>query len=73
MIVEEAKKVLRDNGYFVDNLWHIDDVKTRYKCDDETAQDILNGALTNGYIMEQINEAIIEACEDDELEEVDEE
>jgi len=52
--IEQAKKVLRESGYFVDNLWHIDDVKLRYKCDDEQAQDVLNSALTNEATMEQI-------------------
>lgn len=53
--VEQAKKVLRDNGYFVDNLWHVDDVKLRWKCtDDEVAQDVLESALTNDATMEQI-------------------
>lgn len=45
--VEKARQVLRDNGYFVDNLWHVDDVKERYNCtDDEQAQEILYNALT---------------------------
>jgi len=26
-IVEAARKVLRSHGYFVDNLWHTDDVR----------------------------------------------
>jgi hypothetical protein len=52
--IEQAKKVLRESGYFVDNLWHIDDVKLRYKCDDEQAQDVLNSALTNEATVEQI-------------------
>ena len=42
-------------GYFIDNLWHVDDVKLRYNCDDnEQAQDILDKALTNEYTLEQI-------------------
>lgn len=73
MIVEEARKVLRDNGYFVDNLWCIDDVKLRFKCDDETAQDILYKALTNDWVVEQIHFAIRELCEEENLVEVDEE
>lgn len=72
MSVEEAKKVLRDNGYFTDNLWHIDDVQLRYKCDEETAQDILNNALTNEWVMEQIHYAIQTQCEEEQLEEVEE-
>jgi hypothetical protein len=69
MTVEQAKEVLRENGYFVDNLWHVDDVKLRYNCDDdEQAQDILNGALTNDATMEQIWFAIDMVATDDGLE-----
>ena len=53
--VENARAVLRENGYFVDNLWHVDDIKLRYQCDDnEVAQDILYKAVTNEATMEQI-------------------
>ena len=67
--VQKAKEVLRENGFFVDNLWHVDDVKLRYNCDDdEQAQDILNGALTNDATMEQIWFAIDMVATDDGLE-----
>lgn len=57
--VKKAKEVLRQAGYFVDNLWHVDDVKLRFVVfDDEDAQDILNDALTNDWIMEQIHYGI---------------
>ena len=62
--VENAKKVLRDHGYFVDNLWHIQDVQANYmKASDEDAQKILNIALTNEATMEQISFAITNAIE----------
>ena len=54
LAIESAKKVLKENGYFVDNLWHIDDVKSKFKCDGDVAQEILNQALTNEATMEQI-------------------
>ncbi len=69
MTVEEAKAVLRENGFFVDNLWHVDDIKLRYNCEDnEQAQDILNCALTNDATMEQIWFAIDMVAQDDGLE-----
>ena len=69
MSVEEAKAVLRENGYFVDNLWHVDDVKLRYNCDDdEVAQDILDRALTNDATMEQVWFAIDMVAQDEGLE-----
>ena len=69
MTVEQAKKVLRDKGFFVDNLWHIDDVKLSYDCEsDEQAQAILDGALTNDATMQQIWEAIDVYAEEERLE-----
>jgi hypothetical protein len=52
--LELAKALLKENGYFVDNLWHTDDVKSRFECDDATAQKILYDALTNEATMEYI-------------------
>ena len=52
--IEQAKKTLRDAGYFTDNLWHVDDVKQNYDCDNETALEILDNALTNDKTTEQI-------------------
>lgn len=62
--VKKAKEVLRQAGYFVDNLWHVDDVKLRFVVfDDEDAQDILNDALTNEWVMEQIHYSIGDIAE----------
>lgn len=52
--IEEAKALLKQNGYQTDNLWHIDDVKEKFKCTDEEAQRVLYRALTNDATMEQI-------------------
>lgn len=52
--VEKAKKLLREAGYFVDNLWCVDDVKGKFDCTDEEAQGVLYGALQNDATMEQI-------------------
>ena len=56
MTTTEAKQILRDNGYFVDNLWHIHDV---YNVADgniqkDQAMQVLSMALTNEVTMEQI-------------------
>lgn len=57
--VNKARAVLRKAGYFTDNLWHIDDVKSKFEVfDNEDAQDILNDALTNEWVMEQIHISI---------------
>jgi len=56
--IEQAKQLLKANGYFTGNLWRIEDVQLRYPCDEETAQDILDGALTNEATVEQVFLAI---------------
>ena len=69
--VEAAKAVLKKNGYQVDNLWHIDDVKCNYDCSDRDAHGILYAALTNDATMEQIWFAIDFHAEDEGLEKKD--
>lgn len=55
MTTTQAKEVLRNAGYFVDNLWSIDDV---INVDDslskEQAMQVLSMSLTNDATMEQI-------------------
>lgn len=70
MTVQQAKQVLRDAGYFVDNLWCVDDVKENYKCSDEDAQEVLDKALTNDATMEQIWFAIKMVAEDKGFEQI---
>lgn len=63
--IEDAKKILERNGYFVANLWHIDDVKSwAYECDDAMAQKILHMGLTNPYVMDTIWRAIDTAVDE---------
>jgi hypothetical protein len=66
--IESAKALLRKAGYFTDNLWCNEDVQNRFKCDSETAQAILNTALTNEATMEQIHYAIGDAADFEGLE-----
>jgi hypothetical protein len=63
-LVVKAKETLRENGYYVDNLWHVEDVKLKYKkASTEEAQNILKVALSNEATMEQIWFAIDDAIE----------
>ena len=55
MNIEQAKEVLKENGYYVDNLWHIDDVKQHGDLSNEEAYDILDSTLRNDYTIETIN------------------
>jgi hypothetical protein len=59
--IEQAKQILKEAGYFVDNLWHVSDVKDSCNCNDDVAQTILLKALTNEATMEQIWYSIDEA------------
>jgi hypothetical protein len=71
--IEEAKQTLTNAGYFTDNLWHVSDVKENFKqtffdeVSDDTAQMILEYALTNPSTMEHIWEAIRIAAIDENL------
>ena len=72
--IEKAKETLRAAGYFTDNLWHVDDVKLRFDVtDNEDAQAILEAALTNDWIMEQIHYSIGEAAMDNGFEKLENE
>tara|TARA_R110000803_G_scaffold52502_3_gene108102 strand:- start:185 stop:460 length:276 start_codon:yes stop_codon:yes gene_type:complete len=68
--IEEAKTTLKNNGYFVDNLWSTEDVFRNFKCTEEEAQEVLEMALTNEATMEQIWFAIDFHGEDNQLTEV---
>ena len=52
--LEETKKLLRDNGYYTERLWTVKDVKGKFECTDEQAQDILDKSLNNDATMGQI-------------------
>lgn len=54
MSIEQAKQVLKDAGYFVDNLWQIVDVTDNYECSQQMAQSILEDSLTNDVTIERI-------------------
>ena len=57
--IEQARELLETHGYFVKNLWHVDDVTYNYpECSEEEAQDILHDALTNPATFDQIWGAI---------------
>lgn len=67
MTTKEAKDFLRSEGYFVDNLWHVNDVQENFECDDETAQNILYWVLTSPTMIEHINEDISNIARNEKL------
>ena len=55
----KTRKALMDTGYYVGNIWHIDDVKDKFKdVSDDDAQDVLDEVLTSHWIIEKIQEGI---------------
>jgi len=70
--IEKAKTFLEKEGYFTYNLWCVDDVKSKFNCTDEEAQDVLRRAMQNDATMEQIWLAIDIAGESNDLERVEE-
>ena len=58
--VDLAKETLHNNGYFIESLWHIEDVKSQFDCTDKEAMEVLNSVLKNPYIIQEINSHIRE-------------
>lgn len=52
--IKEAKQILKDAGYYTDNLWNVEDVQDIFDCSDKEAQDVLDHALTNEGTMHHI-------------------
>ena len=68
MTVQEAINVLRSNGYYVDNMWGREDVREKFHCTDEEADEILDNALNSDWICERIQDAIFDEGHQMELE-----
>lgn len=60
--LQEAREILRMNGYYTDNLWHIDDVKQNYDITDDQAYEMLDKAMQLDYTTSNIFEIIDEVC-----------
>ena len=65
MSVDSAKGYLKERGYFVDNLWHLNDVSDRFECTDDQAHKVLSKVLESDYIMMSIHEAICQVAQDE--------
>lgn len=63
MSEQEARDVLERVGYHTQNLWHINDVKGKYKCTDAQAMVILTNAMQYEATYEQIWMSIDAAAE----------
>ena len=56
--IEQAKAVLKNAGYAVENLWSNRDVQKEFDCTDDEAAVILRMALTEDVTVEQIYSSI---------------
>jgi len=62
--INDAKELLKKEGYYVDNLWRVWDVQERYDCEDSDAYEVLDRAVSSEYIQERIFELINDIAED---------
>ena len=62
--INNAKELLRKEGYYIDNLWRVWDVQERYNCEDNDAYEVLDKAVSSEYIQERIFELIDNITED---------
>lgn len=64
MTVKQAKQVLRDAGYYVDNMWHVNDVKIiDPTISTSDAQEVLHNVMNCAPIMEMVWDGIKEQVE----------
>jgi hypothetical protein len=57
-IVETSRAALKKEGYYTDNLWHVNDVTNLYNCTDEQAMNILNRVMQSEAVIEYIFDSI---------------
>jgi len=55
---EKALNLLSDEGYYVKNLWGVDDVMIGWECTKEQALEILDKTFDNEYVNETIFDII---------------
>lgn len=61
--ITEALDLLEREGFFVQNLWHIQDVMNNFDCTPNEAQEVLLEAVCSDYIMTEINISITDKAE----------
>lgn len=60
---EDLRQELRLRGYQTDNLWHTEDVMQNYDCESEVAMEILELAMNNDWVIENIFSIVDEYAE----------
>jgi len=62
---EDLRQELQLRGYQTDNLWHTEDVMQNYNCESEVAMEILELAMNNQWVIENIFTIVDQYAEDD--------
>ena len=62
---EDLRTELQLRGYQTDNLWHIDDVMQNYDCDSEVAMEIIELAMNNEWVIQNIFTIVDEYAKND--------
>ena len=62
--ISQAKDVLEEAGYYIRNLYQVEDVQSIYECTDNQAFDVLDKALDNNETANEIWENIRYFAED---------
>lgn len=52
--IQAARKLLAEAGFQVEYLWHIEDVKTMYECDDATAMRVIQNACNCPSVVDRV-------------------
>ncbi len=63
----ECLDYLESQGFYVQNLWHIQDVQNQFECSDEEAFEVLDNAVSGEWIIEQINGRILDISNENNL------
>lgn len=65
--IEQAKVLLHQNGYYIDNLWSVDDIQQSFYCTEHEAFEVLEDVFNSDYINEAIAGELMRVAEDREL------
>ncbi len=56
--IEKAKAELKEAGFYVDNLIHIQEVKKRFECSDEMAYEFLRRVMNSLHYQDVLSDLI---------------
>lgn len=63
LTVNQAMDFLKEQGYYINNLYMLEDVTNYFDITDEGAEKVLDATFNNEYVSEEINLMIRETAE----------